>query len=519
MIRCTLACLLLVWGAPAFTQPHTVAPGDIRCPDCTVAGQRPPSSPLDLSQIEYVPNPLPAFFDGRTLRTNVIARVLHPAPLVLEIIDSRNQIVDRNRRVLSSDPKGGSDPGTCSGPTRIAAVDLAARSLVPTLRLNDIVTGDLIMSRNEKRPDDVLSGTPTLVEIRKVETPIPFFHREPIPAQCLNRSGRLVDYVSPQEGEATVVFNDGGVFHRDAASVTFTDKLSGPELSELLRTFRDVSFDAMPAAFPELQTSGRPTLALIAARYQPVMLDGATDRLRPVLERLEGISRRATSQARYVLKRGRAIPLVLRPWPYTDIDLEAFVDPAIRFSSKAPETWGQRVPDDLLMILPTEPPDPDAGDAKRALHFTLRERWYRVLRPAHCRLGGVCTFKSLDVAEVTEPLFGDCAPNTTNCQTMIFPDGRRVNRLADPHSTARSGRRWPQAMNLRLQDVPEAGLTITRGEYERQKPIYFELLKNRLLGAPFIDDGFIYEEVRLCKIEAAVEAKCDLMRRWPAVVK
>jgi hypothetical protein len=35
----------------------------------------------------------------------------------------------------------------------------------------------------------------------------------------------------------------------------------------------------------------------------------------------------------------------------------------------------------------------------------------------------------------------------------------------------------------------------------------------------FIDDGFIYEQVRLCKIETGIEATCDVRPPWPAVVK
>ena len=56
----------------------------------------------------------------------------------------------------------------------------------------------------------------------------------------------------------------------------------------------------------------------------------------------------------YILKRGGALSLDVRTWPYPAIDLERFVDPAIRLAAATPEAWRQRVPDDLLKSLPVE---------------------------------------------------------------------------------------------------------------------------------------------------------------------
>ena len=86
--------------------------------------------------------------------------------------------------------------------------------------------------------------------VRRIDAPVPFFHASPIPDHCVNRSGRLVEHLGAA-GEATVIYNDGGIYHRNAASVTFRqERLSEAELSDLLRAFQAADFDGIrdPAA-------------------------------------------------------------------------------------------------------------------------------------------------------------------------------------------------------------------------------------------------------------------------------
>ena len=60
-----------------------------------------------------------------------------------------------------------------------------------------------------------------------------------------NRSGRLVENLGPEDGELTIVYNDGVIYHRNGAYLTFTrERLSPTELSDLLHAFRDANFDA-----------------------------------------------------------------------------------------------------------------------------------------------------------------------------------------------------------------------------------------------------------------------------------
>src|SRR5262245_7325697 len=94
---------LLVLAATA-APPPAVGPGDIRCPGCALTGQQPAAGGFDDSQVEFVANPVPSFTEGQTFRVNVLARVLNAAPLVLEILDSRHQLLDRNLQVVAEDP-------------------------------------------------------------------------------------------------------------------------------------------------------------------------------------------------------------------------------------------------------------------------------------------------------------------------------------------------------------------------------------------------------------------------------
>ena len=397
--------LLLLAATSGSTPPAAIAPGEIRCSGCAVTGQKAGPVAFDESQIEFVAHPVLAFDEGQTFRTNVLARVLNAAPLILEILDSRHQMLDRHLEVVAEDPDNGRDPATCSGPERISAVDLASRPVVSTLRLNDIVTGAIMMRRDERSPQARRAGTPVLTNVRKLAARTRFFHTTAIPAHCLNRSGRLIVRDGPEPGETTVVYNDGWIYHRNTANVTFTrERLSAAELSDLMRAFRTANFNAIATTYPQSRSDGARSVTLIGTRYQRVVIEEGDRRLARLLTRLDAIAARATSRATYVLKRGSAIPLDVRPWPHPAID------------------------------------------------------------PANSAL-------------------------------------------------------WPRMVNTRLRDVPPEGLTISREEYDRHKAVYLPLLKQRILGVNYIDDGVLYGQVRLCQVEAGADAACDVRVPWPSARK
>jgi hypothetical protein len=161
------------------------------------------------------------------------------------------------------------------------------------------------------------------------------------------------------------------------------------------------------------------------------------------------------------------------------------------------------VPADVLASLPADANTAANGDRdpNRVVYFSQAGRLYRVARPFYCTDARACTFRNLNPAEVAEPAFANCEPGTTNCQTSIYPDGRREPTRMDPSLTTMSGRLWPQSMGVKLRDVPPDGLTFSTDEYNRHKAIYFPIMKMRQFGSNYIEDGILYAHVRVCLIE------------------
>ncbi len=280
--------------------------------------------------------------------------------------------------------------------------------------------------------------------------------------------------------------------------MTFTrERLSAAELSDLLRAFRAANFNSIATTFPESRSGNRPSITLIGARYQRVVADAGDPRLAPVMKRLNAVAVRATAQAKYVLKRGSALPLDVRPWPYAAIDLERFVDPDLRLAESAPDTWRQRVPDDFLKTLPAETSPAERSrldDGNRAVYFSQSGKLYRVARPFTCAARS-CSFRDLNAARVAEPA------------------------ATDPLLAISSGRLWPRSMNTRLRDVPEGGVTISKQEYDKHEAVYLSLLKQRTLGVSYIDDGMLYGQVRICQLEPGTRDTCDVRPSWPSARK
>jgi hypothetical protein len=515
-----LAGLLALTSASAFAQQTSIAPGDIRCPDCALTGQQPAATAFDASQVKFVANPIPAFHENQTFRQRLVARVVNASPLMLEMLDNRFQMVDRSMKIIE---RGGPDrePKTCLGPQRIPVVDLASRPVVETLRLNDIITGDQMMQRSAKMPDAILMGTQVLTNVRKASGPVPLTTMAG-DKRCGN-SGMLIQHWMSGNGKATIVYNDGTLFHRNAVNLSFDqERLSPAELSDLLRAFGEAQFDSLPTEFPQETTFGQPSLTLIGARYQRVALKDGDARLAPVVKRLDALADRSMSQARYILKRDDPLPLVVRPWPYPDVDLDKLTDHRNLSSKDAPQAWSQPMPNEFLASLPGDylSREDRLRDPNRALHFSHAGRLYRVARSTSCAgANRECPFRFLKVAEVAEPASGECTLGVLGCGTQIFPDGRQVTKRVDPELTRQSGRLWPRAVSVRLRDVPSGGMTIAKAEYDRHNEIYFPLLEWRLLGAPFIEDGLIYENVRVCQIDRGADATCEITPPWTPPVK
>src|SRR5215471_1314232 len=513
MRRILPAGLLVLFAAtPAIAQPSTIAPGDIRCPDCAQSGQKPAPAAFDPSQIEFVANPIPAFHENKTFRITFIVRVVQAAPLVLDVLDSQSQALDRNMRVVDSGTQAADDTASCATIGTGGPIDLASKAVVASLQWNDIVTGDVIMNRSKEMPDALLAATPTMTNLRKAVAPVPFFHAVPARPDCANRSGRLVEYRGPEDGELTIVYNDGGLYYRNGAYYTFTkERLAPAEIADLLRAFRDANFDALPSTLPQTNSANRPSLALLAARYQWVAPRDGDTRLASLLTRLDALAARATSHARYVVKSVAGVPIVVKPWPYADVDLARLGD--TRALDAARDAFQQTVPADFLGSLPAESIAADDGDSdpNRLVYFAQAGRLYRVVRSGYCTASPTCSFRHLNAAEVTEPLAGACAEGTRNCQTYVYAGGRKETRLRDPNLTTLSGRLWPRSLGVKLRDVTPSGLTFSADEFKRHADFYFPLMKMVGFGATYIEDGILYAHVRVCMSDEGADASaCDL---------
>ena len=292
--------------------PATI--GAIRCESCALTGQK--LEPSDPAKNDVVPRVDPVFFSEAltgsarteaTLRVLFIARVLGTSPLRLELLDSRAQHVDRKMAVVVDDVDGGRDPGTCGVDVwRTMAVAADVKSLLATLRFNDLVTGASILQRDPQKPDSPLNARFVVSELRKVTGRATWFHPVPATPNCENRSGRLIVY-NGLAGDLLTVYNDGGIQYSTRHGQVFArEGLSVGELKELLAAFGDASIDTAPA-FPDAAAgmSGS-RLLLAAARYQLVLTDLPPPALAPVIERMNLLKARAMSSARLILRTGAA---------------------------------------------------------------------------------------------------------------------------------------------------------------------------------------------------------------------
>ena len=289
--------------------------GAIRCESCALTRQRP--EPFDPAKNDVVTRVEPVFVSEAltgsapseaTLRFQFIARVLGTSPLRLEMLDSRAQHVDRKMAVVMDDVNGGRDPGTCGvdvwQTTKTMAVAADVKSLLPTLRFNDLVTGAWMLQRDRQKPESFLDGRLVVSELRKVTGPATWFHPVPATPNCQNRSGRLIVY-DDRAGGLLIVYNDGGIQYSTQHGQVFArEGLSVDELKELLAAFGEASIDTAPAFPDALASMGGSRLLLAAARYQMVLTDVPPPALAPVIERLNLLKARAMSSARLILRTG-----------------------------------------------------------------------------------------------------------------------------------------------------------------------------------------------------------------------
>lgn len=452
-------------------------PGSIRCADCSGTGQRPAAPTFDEVQIGLTAQPRPAFRNNRTDQIAIIARVLLTSPLVLETLDFQDRVVDTNLQVVGTDVSVGRFPALC-GIVRAESVDLRSKTAWSMLQFNDLITARWIYKRNERNPADFSSATLVLTEIRKLSEPVPYFHTTPVHESCANRSGRLLIYYGPVV-DRVVVFNDGSISYRNALFRNFAqERLSPVELADLLKAFGAANFDRWPTTVPTADSTEQSTLTLLGTRYQNVSIVDRESALAPLVRRMDDLAARATARTELRLTAGRKSPIAILEWPYSRVGLAQFRD---RRNVRNDPALLERLPERF-----------SSG------YFRDGGRLFRVSINANCRAEEpTCgTFSSLEVAEVVDAV---AALKATGLDYRI--PGSLLGGKSSPYL-------WTADMGVKLGAVPASGIVIGRDEYEKHRPVYFELLKAKAAGLSFVDDGFLYEQVRLCQSEPGAANDC-----------
>jgi hypothetical protein len=518
--------------APVSAQSAAPASGPIRCAHCPLSGQKPNAPSFDESQVKFVGPLRLVFHENQTIQVDVIARVLLTSPFMLEVLDGRVQLIDRNMKPVRQDVDDRNDY-VCSI-SRIESVDLASKQILTRLRFNDVITARLVMQRNEQMPDALLAGTEVLTGIRRVAAPVRYFHT-PALAGCSNRSGRLLEYRG-LANDALTVYNDGAIHYRDPLSRRFErERLSDRELSELLQAFGPAHFDALPADIGPAKWGPLPGISLLAARYQDVWLGGNEGPLAPLVRRMNDLAARATSHSYFLLKAGRPQRLTIEAWPYGQVSLTGFREFRDRAlmrrqsgsgdASRDARALEEQLPDEFLDRLPVRiPMVATDDDPNRFLYFSQADKLYRVARNPRCS-GDAWYCKTSYSLEVEELQGIEARLRAQAARTFVVTGYRGRNRempqtqAVDPARLSEFGLAldstgapflWTSDMGTSLAGLPPDGARIPNEEYDRHKAAYFAILKNRESGVDLIENGIVFEHVRVCQIEPGFVEECEV---------
>jgi hypothetical protein len=439
------------------------------CPECTLAAQTPDRNPLGPPQVEFLQDPKPYDWQelskqiGRTMdiRMELTGRIVSTRPLVLDVLE----VAPIEKEILN----------LCGGVYVIALVDAKLRGVLSQLRFNQVVKATLFYGGNREFPHEMVLSDLALNA-----------HVNSGPGSCFNRSGLLVSYRG--SAEYVKVYNDGSIFYQDSLFNQFrTQKLSGDELARLLKAFADNSFDTVPSSPPPMEpVFNENSLTLICSRLQNVPLAGLETKLVPLLRRIEDLRVRATSQSFYLLLTNGRKKLTILEWPFREVPLNQLERPDLAYIT-VPETLRHSLPEDFLSRLPlTYSSLPTADDPNRYVYCTDEGKMYRLTRAPcgngrpHCN-----TFQDLTAIPVRQP-----------ATTLSNPS-------PDAWSYSWPALLWPSDLGIDMTQIGPEGRRITNEDYEKRQPFYLKLYENGAsgIGYSFIDGGYIYEGVRICRVD------------------
>jgi hypothetical protein len=491
LVCCIVAPVLFAtWIVRVSAQSRSASPTStaIICPYCSLTNQKSANKPFDTGQSEFLTDPKPFAPDGRIVEWQVIARVLSPSPMIIEVLDT--------------EPWGSYELDNC-GIRVIRSIDAKLKTSVAKLQYNQLVKARMFYGGNFDSLKFVLSDVKVIQE-----RPV-YFHPDAGKEICANRTGVLIIYRG-RGPQLVIVYNDGSLYYRGVMSKSFhRQKLPREELEEMLKLFAQVNFDALPSSVPPMDKPEEPSISLACSRFQDVPLRGHEGALAPLISRLEQLKAQAMSQTYYLLtyKDKREIHLTI--WPYHQIPLAQLenykrLGDLQKKLGKYPgntEDYSavyQKLPQEFLEQLPGTFALKKTVDPNRDVYFTDSGKVFSVEYNAACTkenpyCGG---FDSLRAGEVALP---DAALNSRK-EDFENPAGVAF------YSGFVGAWLWPTGISFQLAELPREGRVIGAEEFERHKLFYFELLISGGLtcdgGVDFLEAGYKYEKVSVCQNEA-----------------
>ncbi len=466
---------------------------------CALSGQS-PEAPFDPKFVEFVSSPRP--FDwpipsqdaGASFK--MIARVVGVAPPVFEVLD-----IDREPAFA----------GICTM-MRIYSVDARLRSVLPRLRFGDLVNARVGFAEGILVPL-------ILFEVEKIQGEPSFYHKASRPGFCSSQAAPLVVY-RKHVNETLVVRNDGSIYYADKFSnVLDGQHLGREELARLMRTFQSMDFNGFASSLPPIEKNQpSASVTLLCTRHQRVLLGGREVALAPVLAALDEVKAKALSGSYYLLKYDEKRPITLLDWPFPNLPLsraEEIIKAAVSEESKARRSGGhatgaifQDLPAEFLAKLPGRfPPQSSSKDPNRDTFIREGSKLFWV--ELRCGLGGAnCRrFDGLLKWELKTPdafLAGvpRSRPVESSMDQLTYywrpPDDE------PPYSELWNrglGLLWPPDAPIRLSQVPSQGQPIGDQDLDKYCRLYRELITMPSPGLRFIEDGYVYDGVRIARAE------------------
>ncbi len=475
----TLLALLTVFSTGA----QTISPPAA----CSLSAQS-AERRFEPTDVEFVKDPKALSLDPRIFpdtkdrkldfSSAEIARVVGVSPLVVEVLD-----VNRGQ------PAGG---GYWCEITRLFTVDSRLRSILPQLRVNDLVYGTVMASEGGLTKF-------VLTKTEKIAGSPRYFHENPKDGPCQNRSGTLIVHRSRFENLS--VFNDLTIVFSDRRGHVFARQKLGPELlSRLMQSFKDAGFNALPGSKWTVDNSGLPYVTLICGRYQKVRIEDHQAALAPVLHVLDEVRDAALANTYYQLSYKGKAEINIVEWPLRDLapdqvtQLKPFADDDDKRSKFAKRpidpryaAFEQRLPQDFLDKIPQVPPAP--GSQVPDAYVRGGSKLYLVTRDRSGPGERAGTLYTLRIQEIKPP-----------ADAFVKPSELGFN----PGCTNVAGTRslyWPSDTEVKLGDLPVAGLRVSREEYA-QRPFYEKIFDACLGdGFDFIEGNYIYKKVNLTRLE------------------